>query len=193
MLSRLSTVIVAILLLASAAGAETFEGQCDFRFYARSTLHKFEGKGACQPFILISDRTEQGKERLRSPVIRVPVKGMDTANSRRDSKMYTMFDTDRYPEIKSKFKDLVIEELLLQLQEEDNVPGHLDFDLQIRDVTIPVKAAIHELAVTPEQVTFRMEFPLSLTDFKLKPPSVLGLIRVDDQVRVEVMVALSRH
>jgi hypothetical protein len=193
MLSRLLAVVVAIFLLATAAGAETFEGQCDFRFYGRSTLHKFDGKGVCQPFILISERTEQGQERVSSPVIEVLVKWMDTDNSGRDNKMYAMFESDRYPEIKSKFNDLFIEEILLQLREEGNLPGHLDFDLQIRDVTKPVKAAIHQLSVTPEQVTFQMEFPLSLTDFGLEPPSVLGLIRVDDQVRVEVTVALSRH
>ena len=193
MLRRSFTVVVAILLLATAAGAETFEGHCDFHFYARSTLHKFAGKGSCQPFVLVSEKTDQGTDIVRSPVISVAVKEMDTDNSGRDSKMYTMFESDRYPVIRSKFKDLVVEETLRQLRGEGNVNGRLDFDLQVRDIKKSVKAEIHGLLVTPEQVAFQMEFPLSLEDFGLKPPSVLGLIRVDDQVRVEVMVSLSRH
>jgi hypothetical protein len=49
------------------------------------------------------------------------------------------------------------------------------------------------LTITPEQIVFIMEFPLSLASFELKPPSVMGIIRVADEVRVEVQTTLHRQ
>jgi len=193
MISRFLMVIAAIVLLATNADAMTLEGQCQFQFFSKSTLHKFDGKGACQPFTMISEQTVQGEELIRTPEIDVLVKGMDSDNAGRDEKMYDMFESDQYPVIKSMFKDLDPEVVLQQLSDKGNIPGHLDFDLQIRDITRPVQASVRKLLVTPEEVSFEMEFNISLADYDLKPPSLLGVIRVDDQVRVDVMVSLTRH
>jgi len=56
-----------------------------------------------------------------------------------------------------------------------------------------VQAVSHNLAITPEQIAFDLEFPLSLASYRLEPPSVLGLIKVADQVRVVVSVRLQRR
>jgi hypothetical protein len=185
--------VLAILLLATYADALTLDGQCEFQFFAKSTLHDFEGKGTCQPFFLNSERMASGEELIKAPSIVVLVNGMDTDNSARDKKMYAMFENQRFPEIKGLFSDLKAETILQQLKDEGDTAGHLDFNLQIRTISKPVAATARDLLITPEQISFRMEFPLSLADFQLDPPSVLGMIRVDDQVRVEVMVVLNRH
>jgi hypothetical protein len=62
--------------------------------------------------------------------------------------------------------------------------------LQIRDTRQHIKAKTTVLTITPEQIVFIMEFPLSLASFELKPPSVMGIIRVADEVRVEVQTTL---
>ena len=193
MICRLLMAMVALLLLTANVDAMTLDGQCEFQFFSKSTLHKFDGKGACQPFTMSSEKTTQGEEHVRNPEVDVLVKGMNSDNSSRDEKMYVMFESDHYPVIKSKFKDLDPEIILQQIDDKGDQPGHLDFNLQIRDVTKPVQATTRELLVTPEKVSFEMEFNISLADYGLKPPSILGLIRVDDQVRVNVMVSLTRH
>jgi hypothetical protein len=118
---------------------------------------------------------------------------MDTDNSSRDKKMYAMFEQDKYPEIQVLFADLDPDVVLPQLQATGAVPGSLEFDLRIREISQSVRAEIRDLVVTPERILFVMEFPLSLDSFQLKAPSVLGFIRVDDQVRVEASVFLRRQ
>jgi hypothetical protein len=193
MIKRGLLIVFTVLLLVDHAGATTLDGRCDIRFFAASTLHRFDGQGACQPFSLNGETAASGGELVRNPVINIPVKEMDTDNSGRDKKMQAMFESDRYPLIQARFKDLDPEAVLQQLQETGDTSGHLDFDLQIRQATRTVQAMTRDLQVTPEQISFRMEFTLSLADFLLEPPSVLGMIRVDDQVHVETMVFLARH
>lgn len=193
MIKKCLMIVLAVVLFITHAEAVTLEGQCDIRFFGQSTLHNFEGKGACQQFTLNSEKAASGAETLRAPIISVLVKDMDTDNSGRDQKMQAMFESDRFPTIQGKFQDLAIDAVLQQLKEGGSTPGQLDFDLQIRETSKTVAATTRDLQVTPEQISFRMEFPLSLADFQLKPPSVLGMIRVADQVRVEVTVVLSRQ
>ncbi|NOR50639.1 MAG: hypothetical protein GQ530_06380 [Desulfuromonadales bacterium] len=181
------------LLLAATTPALTLEGSCDIRFFGESTLHGFDGQAACQPFTLTNEG-ESGKSGIiRQPVVKVLVGEMDTDNSSRDKKMYAMFEQDKYPEIQVLFADLDPDVILQQLQATETVPGSLEFDLRIREISMPVRAVVRDLVVTPERILFVMEFPLSLTSFQLKAPSVLGFIRVDDQVRVEINVFLRRQ
>ena len=82
--------------------------------------------------------------------------------------------------------------MILQQWQSDATSGRLEFDLRIRETSQKVQAAISALADTPEQISFVLKFSLSLASFQLEPPSVLGFIRVDDQVQVEARVFLRR-
>jgi len=118
---------------------------------------------------------------------------MNTESTGRDEKMRAMFEEETYPEIQGLFGDLNPESLLQQLQESKELPETLEFVLQIRQIKQQVKAKTHDLLVSPEQISFMMDFPLSLASFQLKPPSVLGFIKVDDRVQVEVKVLLRQQ
>jgi len=180
-------------LLAVSAHATTFDGRCAVRFFAESTLHDFEGQAVCQPLTLPGTEAPPGTLVIRQPVVSVLVQTMDTDNSGRDEKMRAMFDSDRFPEIQGLFDDLAPELFLQQLQEAGDQPVVLTFNMKIREIAHPVQATIHDVAITPEQVSFVMDFPLSLSQFELHPPSVLGMIRVADEVRVEVRPILHRQ
>lgn len=181
------TAFLFVMLLAGQAGAGQLAGRCDIRFFGESTLHGFDGQASCQPFSLSSE------EGIRGLSIDVPVKEMNTGSSGRDKKMQSMFESDHYPVIRGLFHDIDVENMLHQLNEDGADQGHLDFDLKIREETRHVQARTRNLAVSPESISFLMDFTLSLADFQLKPPSILGMVRVNDQVRVEVMVFLSRQ
>jgi hypothetical protein len=204
---------IVFLVLAATATAVTLEGRCAIKFFGESTLHGFDGQAICQPFTLTSEsgtgagesrigagenKTGIGEEEkgktgiIRQPVVKVLVGRMDTDNSSRDEKMHAMFEEEKYPEIQGLFDDLD-PDVILQQWQSDATPGHLEFDLRIREISQKVQAAISDLAVTPEQISFVLKFPLSLASFQLEPPSVLGFIRVDDQVQVEARVFLRRQ
>lgn len=185
--------LTVFLLLATTATALTLEGSCDIRFFGESTLHGFDGQVTCQPFTLISV-AETGKSGvIQQPMVEVLVVEMDTDNSARDKKMHAMFEQNNYPLIQGLFADLDPDLVLQQLQTVETTPGHLEFDLRIREISQRVQALTHDLVITPEQISFTMGFTLSLASFQLQPPSVLGFIKVDDQVQVEAKVLLQRQ
>jgi len=190
---KILTSMTMFLLLATAASALTLDGSCDIQFFGQSTLHGFDGQVACQPFTLKSEGETGGYGVIRQPVITVLVGEMDTDNSSRDKKMHAMFEQDKYPQIQGLFADLDPEAILQQLHAVDETQGQLGFDLRIREINQRVQSATRDLVVTAEQISFTMEFTLSLTSFQLQAPSVLGFIKVDDQVQVVARVFLQRH
>lgn len=190
---KILTGLIGVLLLSTTASATTLDGVCEIRFFGQSTLHDFVGKVTCQPFSLSDEGPRDTDGRLQAPRVKVLVREMDTDNTRRDKTMRAMFEEDKYPEIQSQLADLDLAALLQQLQEREEVPETLEFDLQIRQIKQRVKATTRERRVTPEQISFILDFPLSLASFQLKPPSVLGFIKVDDQVLVEVEVLLRQQ
>ena len=115
--------------------------------------------------------------------------GLDTDNGSRNKNMYAMFDAQQYPQIEGRFGELDPAALLQQLGSR-STSEPVPFELTIRSITRPVQAIISSVKQTPDQIDLVAEFPLSLQDFELKPPSVLGLIRVADQLRVRVEVTL---
>jgi len=180
----------AVFLLVINAGAMTLDGGCSIRFFGQSTLHDFDGQVACQPFIIQTEEGPTGRQVVQLPVVTVRVSEMNTDNTSRDKKMWAMFDHEHFPEIKGHFVGLDHELTLEQLTSSENDEVSLEFDLQIRDTRQHIKAKTSVLTITPEQIVFIMEFPLSLASFELKPPSVMGIIRVADEVRVEVQTTL---
>lgn len=184
---------IGFLLLATTASALSLQGSCDIHFSGESTLHNFDGHVACQPFTLTSEKGTETGSILRQPVVKVMVREMNTDNTARDKKMRAMFEEERYPEIQGLFGDLDPEMILRQWQEQEEAGGTLEFDLQIRQVKQRVTATTRDLLVTPEQISFVMSFPISLASFQLQPPSVLGFIKVDDQVQVDVKVFLEQQ
>jgi hypothetical protein len=55
---------------------------------------------------------------------------------------------------------------------------------------LPVR--ISDWSETAEAVQFRAIWELSLKQYRLKPPSVLGVIRVGDKVRLEARVTATK-
>lgn len=181
------------LVFAVNAGATTLSGDCSIRFFGQSTLHDFEGQVACQPFSMQTEESRLGHKVVQSPVVTVLVSEMVTDNTARDEKMWAMFDQEHFPEITGQFVELDPELALEQLAESENSETSLALDLQIRGVTQRLIAKTREVKISPEQIVIIIEFPLSLASFDLKPPSVLGIIRVADEVRVEVQTTLDRQ
>ena len=184
-------IFIISLLVATGASAAELAGDCNIRFFSSSTLHDFDGRAACEPFSWpVQEDAGSGRVLIRDAVIRIPVAAMETANDKRDEKMFEMFSVETFPLIEGRFGDLDPSRLLTTLRAEDAATARLPFELRIRDLSRPVEASVKDLRETPGRISFVALFPVSLADFQLKPPSVLGLIRVADEVRVEVEVTL---
>ena len=160
-------------------------------FLVPSTLHEVSGSARCQPFTVRIARDASGKEVVPVVEVDVPVAAMDTRNRSRDGQMREMLRSDRFPLIRGAARDVDVERLRVEIGKGRGGNASIGLLLRIRDVERKVLATASNLRESGERVTFDLEFPVSLGEFDLKAPSVLGIIRVGDKVSVKATLTLT--
>ena len=193
----LLAILVAVISTSSAGGAKaetapaTIRGSCDVAFLITSTLHDVPGSARCLPFAAVLARDAAGRQVIPSVEVEVPVAGMDTRNKSRDGQMREMFRSERFPRIHAAAHDVDVERLRVETGKGREGIASIDLLLRIRDVERKVRATASNLKESGDRVTFDLEFPVSLGEFDLKAPSVLGIIRVGDKVPVKATFTLT--
>lgn len=180
-----------LALCALPASALELPGSCRIHFSGSSTLHDFSGDGGCEPFVLQVRNAADGAPVLAEAALKVPVVALQTGNGSRDEKMRVMFTADRFPQVTGILPGGPLAELRRQLHAASAGKGSFPLRLRIREVEAPVTAKVTNLVDSVEGLTFDLDFPVSLGTYHLEPPSVLGLIKVADQVRVTASLKLA--
>lgn len=164
---------VARSVSAQPAHAVQWPAEAIIRFAATSTLHDFGGEVPAQPFVLtVASNSWSAEASVLSGT-------MGTGNGSRDKKMHEMFNTNDYPRIHGKVAAAPIP---------ISAPTNATLRLTIRDQLQDVPVEISRWSETISNVTFHATWKLSLKQFKLKPPSVIGLVRVGDTVQLQADV-----
>ncbi|MEK6778226.1 MAG: YceI family protein [Candidatus Deferrimicrobiota bacterium] len=180
-----------LLTFASAASAGVLNGNCDIRILGTSTLHDFSGTVRCQPFPVSLVGDAEGRMVIPGVEIAVLVEEMDTQNKSRDKQMREMFQGGKFPRIQAVLLNLDPDKILREMRNDPNGKGMVELTLKIRDVERRIQAVIGNLRENPGRVSFDAEFPLSLKEYDLKPPTVFfGAIRVGDKVTVNAAFRL---
>lgn len=182
---KLAVAIVLLFILPLAAFAADYRGHCSIDFLATSTLHDVHGQGRCQPFT-----ASETDGVVSLPALSVAVASLDTGNNRRDRQMRDMFKAEKFPLIWGRTGQVVLADLRRALPEENGTPDRIVIKLKIRDIEKPVTATIRNFMETDTSIVAEAFFYLSLADYQLQPPSVLGFIRVGDRVRVTATFTL---
>jgi polyisoprenoid-binding protein YceI len=177
--------------LADAPVSGTIRGACDVGFLVSSTLHDIPGSARCLPFAAVLSRDAAGRQVIPVVEVEVPVAGMDTRNRSRDRQMREMFRSERFPRIHAAAHDVNVDRLREEMGKGREGKSPLDLLLRIRDVERKVRATASRLEESGGRATFDLEFPVSLGEFDLKAPSVLGIVRVGDKVSVKTAFALT--
>lgn len=123
--------------------------------------------------------------------VEVAVAGMDTRNKSRDGQMREMFRADRFPRIRGTAHDVDVERLREEMGKGRGGKAPLELLLRIREVERKIRVMASNLSESGDRVTFDLEFPVSLAEFDLKAPSVLGIVRVGDKVSVKTTFTLT--
>ena len=167
-------------------------GACDVTFLVTSTLHDFPGSARCLPFEAVLARDAAGNLVIPSVEVEVPVAGMDTRNKSRDGQMREMFRSDGFASTRRPVMWMSTGSGWNWGRGARKAPRPAP---PIREVERKVRATASNLKEPGERVTFDLDFPVSLGEFDLKAPSVLGIIRVGDKVSVKTTFTLtvSRH
>ena len=176
------------LTLPAISPATDYQGNCTVAFEGSSTLHDFNGKGNCEPFIV-----NENAGVIIVHELTIAVSDMDTDNSSRDNKMRKMFEAEKYPLIKGTSGPVSLSAIRKALEESIESTLPLLFQLKIRDIEKTVTANLQNIVETDDKLTADLVFTLSLADYKLKAPSVLGIIRVRDTIKVTTSFLLEAH
>lgn len=150
-------------------------------FVGDSTLHKFHGYVSPIEGTLRVSGTSSDIE--MAGAFRVKVADMSTDNRSRDKSMYAMFQNGRFPEIVFQINDVTMDSVATGSQ------GQINGVLKIRDKEQPF-TVVTAVEYFKDQLALKGAFTVSLSDFDLKPPSVLGIIKVADPVDVDFEIRL---
>lgn len=152
------------------------------RFSATSTLHDFGGQLPAQAFVLtISNGTW-------SAAAKVPSGQMGTDNAKRDRKMREMMEAGAHPWLGGRVSGAAVPRSGAGAA----ATGRATLALRIRDKEVELPVAVDGWEETATTIRFRAAWELSLKAYGLQPPSVIGVIRVGDRVRLEADVTANK-
>lgn len=159
------------------------------RFRGRSTLHGFAG----ETDVVRGEMTFDPQQRqLTAPAhLAIPVESLRTGIGARDRAMYAMFEADRFPELTITIESVSV---LDEPRPIDATPRRylLHGRLRIRQIERPIEFQA-QATVTEDAVEVSGTLPLTTAMFDLKPPSVIGLIRVRNTLVVEFTAHWTRR
>ena len=168
--------IVALAPLAIAASDAPL-ASCAITFTGTSSLHDFEGTMPAVSATLQQASTD----RWNSEVV-VPVSSMTTDNGSRDAKMRDMLNAERFPDIRATFRDIDPR----TARDAHTLAG----SLTIAGTTHEFTAKLENWQEQGSRISFDAASDVSLSNFGLVAPSVLGLVRVGDVVAVRAHVSV---
>ncbi len=167
--------------------ALTIQGTGYIRIFVESTLHDFEGRVTTDPFTIPLVKDGAGKIQVNRLEVLTPVGTISTGNPRRDREMRKMFDSEHFPYIRGSVSGLFPRRIRYEIRQGEKRGAIRNISLWIRDVEKKVPVTFRRLREYGEQISFEIEFIVSLKEFNLEAPTAfLGLIRVKDKIRVTV-------
>lgn len=161
-------------LAVTGASAAEWSGSAAVAFHASSTLHDFSGSVTAANVRVTTDGTGPAMTWIASG--EVAVTNMSTAHSGRDVKMMEMFGATQWPMIRAA--------TLPRPTVNAGATG-CTVRVEIKGVTNDIPATVSNWKASADALSFDVAFPVSLKAFTLRPPSVVGLIRVADRVEVQ--------
>lgn len=194
MIRKLCTIVLALSSIFPflQAGETEWSGTCEVHFSGESTLHDFEGDVSAEPFIVeISDMANPAAASASSRVV-VKAAAMDTGNDKRDVEMHKCMDVSTHPEIVVDVDDLGISEMKTVADGVVPRPTVVPFKMTLMGKTHEITGQVSGWSYSDGDATFSVSFPVSLKACGIKPPGVLGVVKVKDEVRVKATLHLVR-
>lgn len=176
-----------VAVAATVCADEVWTGTSDVKFHGTSTLHSFDGTVTGVPLRVTVKPGSAG--RVVSATSGVEVKKMTTADDKRDSAMWTMFQQAKFRLLKVEVEGASEQ----ALKPAGGKPGSMPVILTIAGRRGTVAGTVTNVVELPTQGSFDLAFPVSLKAFNLEPPKAVGgLVTVGDTVEVKVHVTLTR-
>ena len=186
---------------APTAGAGPLErysivpGQSRALYRARELFLRFQrpnvavGTSTAVTGVIVVDR--QRFSRSRPELVRVDLRQLTSDEPRRDEAIRERWlESNRYPW--ASFRAVGVHGLPDEVVEGEPLAVTVDGELTVRDVTRRVRFQ-GSLVLQGEELRASAATRVRMSDFGFEPPSILGLLRVDDEVELQVELVARRE
>lgn len=188
--------IAAVLLLGiihvSKAEDTNWSGTCKVHFSGQSTLHDFEGTVAADPFTVSVSDIANPADATASATVVVRASGMDTGNEKRDVEMHKSMDVANHPEIVVEIDHLAVASTRPAADGPVPRPTVIPFKMTLKGKSHEINGQVSNWSYSEKEASFTVSFPVSLKNSGIKPPNVLGLVKVKDEILVSASLRLTR-
>jgi len=178
--------------ISAFAQSSEWSGTCKVSFAGKSTLHDFEGTVSAEPFSVKIANFDTPTKALATSLVSVKAAKMDTGNAKRDKAMRKCMEVDTFPEITVSVKDLSPELTSPRMEGPMPEPTVIPFKMSLKGKTHDISGKVSDWSYREDKISCTVSFPVSLSAAGIKPPSVLGMVKVEDQIEVAAQLMLSR-
>ncbi len=184
------TLLSAVLLLpafVATADAARFEAvEADVRYFASHPMHDVEGVSKVATGSFEYDPSSPLElDGLIGKYVQVPWKSFDSGNKNRDANVLDTVGAARYPLL-----TLVIEGFDGLTRSGDRLEGTLRARMYVNGAKRQVESPV-TLLLGDDTVTAQATFEVKMTDFGMKPPSLM-FVSAGDDVRIQASVGFKR-
>lgn len=177
---------------ATAQDNDQWNGSCEITFSGKSTLHNFAGTVKTEPFtVAISDLTQMSTAKV-SGRVKVKVAKMDTKSAKRDAKMHDVLQVAAFPDIVVDVTKLMASSTKPVLEGNIPRPTVIPFTLTIKGGKQQLIGKVGDWSYSDKRISCTVSFPVSLKASNLVVPTVLGFIKVQDQILVVAKLTLKK-
>ncbi len=192
MKSLLCALLLAGLVPTLSADDTKWSGTCQVHFSGESTLHDFEGDVTTEPFTVTIAGMENPAQASASSGVTVNAAEMDTGNDKRDAEMHKCMDVTNHPEITVSVVELAVSATKPAMDGAMPRPTVVPFQMTVMGKTHSITGQVSDWSYTDGDATFTVSFPVSLKACGIKPPGVLGVVKVKDEIQVQAKLHLKR-
>lgn len=173
--------LASVLLACGCAAGAYADTLPSIEFSGDSTLHEFSGRANAETFAW------QQNEDAYQAAMSIKGGSLTTDSTGRDRNMWRMLEVERFPTLSGQLADVPSSWLA-----GTNESGALTRPIQLtlRDRTLAVPATLQIIPDAEGTRFVDIRFVVSLAAFGMRPPAVLGVIRVRDTVDVHIQLPL---
>lgn len=147
--------------------------------FGTTNVHNFDSKVT----IASGEIVINSEKKVQSFSIEMPVKGIKSKEKLMDTKTYEAFDAEKYPKI--SFKSTEINSVKV---DGNNVSVSVTGNMSMAGVTRKVTLTSAGKLLKPGVYEFSGTIPVKMTDYKMKPPTALVVMKVGDDVKLKYTV-----
>ncbi len=191
-LPSLILAVFGLFLISGNASAQKWSGHCEITFSGNSTLHDFTGKVSAEPFTVTTANLDDPDRATASSSVVVKVSKMNTDNDKRDAKMMEVMDAANHPTITVDVDNLKASETEPVMEGGSPRPTVIPFSLKLKGREHQMTAKVVGWRFSGDEIRCEVAFPVSLKEAGIKPPNVLGVVKVADEIEVNAKLTLKR-